>query len=654
VINFIRKTGEVAAGNLGIGLGGDFRETRLDADYGRPLDRRWRFHVGGYYRSGEGPRTVGYTGESGGQIRGNLTRLFTRGFIRLNLSLLNDRAPVYLPEPISITGTNAHPRIASFPGFDVRDGAMQSRYFRHDLSVTRSGRPVLTDIADGYFSKVEAVGGEGLADLGGGWKVSARARVAAISGRFVGPYPAEVNTASALASEIGGPGATLRYATGPRAGQPVAAPGSLNGNGLAVRTHLFNTTLSDLGNLAGDLKLTRSFATPRLGAIDLTLGYFKSRQYIAQDWHWNTYLQEVKGRDAVLLDVADSTGALVTQNGLVAYGEPLWGNCCVRSLSVHYDTDAPYLAANWETGPINVDASLRYDIARASGTYASAAGTRVLDVNGDGTIQAPEQAVPVVDLAAASPVNYTVRYVSYSVGANYLLNTGLALFSRVSRGGRANADRLLFGGGIRPDGSVASAVAVNRVEQVEAGVNWRREYGTVSATLFYARTKVTDQDFTALNNPLQDRKFAAHGLELESAWFWGALILRAGLTYTHGKITRDEITPAAVGQQINPRAQYQAAAAYLSTPIGVGVTVIGISGSPLERGLVLPGFAQVNGFVSYQLTHALVLSAYANNLFNTIGLTESPNGSAGVPANGLAAGRSINGRTLNGSLRYSF
>jgi outer membrane receptor protein involved in Fe transport len=653
VINFISKTGEVPGGSVGLSRGLDFDQTRVDFDYGKPLSEAWRFHVGGFYRNGEGPRTVGYTAESGGQLKGNLTHDFGNGYVRLNFKVLEDHAPVYLPVPIKITGSNTNPHVDSLPGFDVRHGAMQSRHFRHDLAVDGDGKPVSTDIADGYHSSSQAFGGEAAFRLAEDWKVENKFRIAATSGGFVGPYPAQVAAAATLATDIGGPGATLRYASGPRAGQAVADPASLNGNGLAVRTHLFNTSLEDMGNFANDFKLTKTFDSASYGRTGVTLGYYKSRQNIVQDWHWNTYLQEVKGEGAALLDVVDAQGNLVTQNGLVAYGEPFWGNCCVRVLDVRYKTDAPYLSVNWEQGPYNIDGSLRYDIARAFGRYAGASGTTALDVNGNGVIEVPERTVPIVDRSAAAPVDYSHHYLSYSFGLNYLLRRDLAAFARVSEGGRANADRLLFGGGVRPDGSVDARVAINKVRQIEGGLKWQGEHARLFATLFRAETNTTDQNVTSVTNRFTDREFEAHGVELEGAWYRGGFSASGGITYTDGKVTRDEINPANEGQTISPRFVYQLTLAYDRSRFGGGVNFIGSSDYRLGDGLVLPAFTQVNAFLSYELAKGVSLAVQGHNLFDTIGLTEAPNGPAGVTPDGLNTARSIIGRTILAALRYA-
>lgn len=650
LFNFISRTGDTPGGRIGLARGLDFDRTRVDLAYGRPVDERWSFHVGGFYRRGEGPRSVGYTAEDGGQIKGNLTRHFDQGFVRLHFKLLDDRAPVYLPVPVSITGTTSDPRVASLPGFDVRSGAMQSTYWRDDLSVDRDGRVVRTELRDGYRSKSRALGLEGESDLGPDWRFEGRMRVTTTTGRFVGPYPAEVAPASTLATAIGGAGASLRYASGPLAGQAITDPSLLSGNGLAVRTHLFNTELNNLGHYTHDLRVTRDFDGERQ-RTRVTAGYFKARQFINEDWHWNTYLQEVRGQDGALLDVVDAQGALVTQRGLVAYGEPLWGNCCVRSYRLRYDTDAPYLAVHWQKGPADVEGSLRYDIARASGTYAGASGTRAIDVNGDGVLQPPEQNVPVVDPTTQMPVHYTVRYLSYSLGGNVLVSPSVALFARASQGGRANAERVLFGGGIRADGSIAKEVAVNTVKQVEGGIKWNGDKASLFATLFRATTKVTDQDITSTTARFVSRTYEAQGLELEGAFAAGPFDVHAALTYTRAWIASDQITPDQEGQPINARFMARLAPSYRRGPLKLGLNVIGTSAFPSTRsGIANPGFVQVNAFASLALDKDWTLSATGNNLFNRIGITEIPNSAAGVTANGANTARSIAGRTVFVSL----
>jgi outer membrane receptor protein involved in Fe transport len=656
VFNFITKTGETKGGDVRLTTGLNYDSKRLDFDYGQPISATTRFHVGGYLRSGQGAKNINYTAEEGGQVMGNITHDIDGGYLRASFQWLNDKAPVYLPVPVSITGSNSNPHVSSLPGFDVRNGAMQSPYFLRDLAVNAQGNPIVTNIADGYHSKVKAFGGEGLFTLGDDWKLHEQFRIASNSGTFVGPYPAEVNTAAALAQEIGGAGATLGYATGPNAGQMIANPSTVGGNGLATRVHLFNVSLPNMDNATNNLTLKRTFQLDN-GPLDLLFGYYHSIQNIKQDWHWNTYLETVQGKNAQLLDVYDSNGNPLTDHGLVAYGTPYWGNCCVRSYDVKYTMDAPFISTTWEPGNWRIDAGLRFDRIRANGTYAAGINAP-MDVNRDGTISVPEQSVAIVDNAHPMPVNYTKHHVEYSLGVNYAFNLNLAVFARASRGARFNADRLLFGGGLNADGNAPQGVAVNEVKQYEGGVKWSTRHISLFATGFYATTQEQNQDVTSTVSTLISRKYRAHGLELEGSYNNGGFALRAGVTYTHSRIVADAITPADVGDTPQRQATwvYQVSPSYMWGPFTVGASAIGTTKSYASNpnGLVMPGYTQVNLFARYAVTPKMDLSLHVDNAFNTIGLTEIDQSPVNVTSNGLNSARSIIGRTVYASWQYSF
>jgi outer membrane receptor protein involved in Fe transport len=655
VINLISKTGETEGGAIGLTRGLGYDHNRLDFDYGGPISDSLRFHVGGFWRQGEGARQSGYDSEKGGQIKANITKEFEAGYVRLNFKYLNDRAVGYLPMPTRISGTNGDPSIGSFKGFDIQSDDIQSPFLSRSFGLDGDGKRRTADVADGMHPDSLQFGGEAKFDLPGGWTLTDRVKVADNKGRFVSPFPAEVGPAAAMAASIGGAGATLRYANGPGAGDVIASPGSLNGNGLAMRVHMFDVEFKDFSNAMNDLKLSRSFEIGGLGPVDVTVGYYRSTQTIAMDWLWNTYLLEVKGDNAALLDVFNAGGVKQTQDGLVAYGVPFWGNCCTRRYDTQYDIDAPYVSVAGKFGDLNIDLSLRSDHGEASGRYAGAVQRTNLDVNGDGVIQPTEASVSVIDKANASPVDYSWNYVSWSAGANYQFNPDLAAFGRVSRGGRANADRLLFGK-IRPDGSVASEDAVDMVDQVEAGVKYRRDGFGLFATVFWAKTQ--EQNYEATTQKFFDREYKAQGVELEASYRLGDFAITGGATYTDAEISKDVLNPAVVGNRPRRQAQwvYQLAPTWNHDRLSAGASIIGTTDAYAQddNRLVFPAFAQVNAFAAYDLTESLSLSVNANNLFDTLGLTESEEGSITPNVDNVIRARSINGRTVTATLRYAF
>ncbi|MFP5454906.1 MAG: TonB-dependent receptor plug domain-containing protein, partial [Alphaproteobacteria bacterium] len=203
VINLISKTGEQEGGAIQATAGVDYRDWRMDFDYGGRLSDTVRFHVGGFYRQGEGPRKAGYDANKGGQIKFNVTKEFDSGYIRLYGKYLNDRAIGYLPNPVLVTGTNGDPKYQNLPGFSINGDTLHSRYYRDNVTLDGNNTPVTRDIRDGQRPLVKAVGLEAQFDLGGGWNVTERFRYSDISGGFTSPFPASVDTGAAIAASLG-------------------------------------------------------------------------------------------------------------------------------------------------------------------------------------------------------------------------------------------------------------------------------------------------------------------------------------------------------------------------------------------------------------------------------------------------------------------
>ncbi|MDQ2762549.1 MAG: TonB-dependent receptor plug domain-containing protein, partial [Pseudomonadota bacterium] len=174
VLNFISKTGDVTGGAIAFTKGLDFGTNRVDADYGRNFGNGWSAHVGGFYRSGEGPRDIGYTGEKGGQIRANVTKKFDGGYIRANFKYLDDRAVSYLPNPVQVTGSNGDPSYGSIANFNPKRDALYSPYTRQIASLTLDNRRTTNDLSDGMHPAVKQFGLEGSYEFAPGWVIANR------------------------------------------------------------------------------------------------------------------------------------------------------------------------------------------------------------------------------------------------------------------------------------------------------------------------------------------------------------------------------------------------------------------------------------------------------------------------------------------------
>lgn len=632
VINFISKTGIENGGSIALTTGLNYDQFRTDFEYGGDINADTRFHFGGFIRQGEGIRDPGYQGERGYQFKANITKEFDTGYVRIYGKHLNDKAASYMPMPMFADGS-------SVPGYDSQKDTLQSVYLTQTVRLNGANQVSRGDLRDGMNPEVNSFGVEALFDLDDNWSIDNRFRVSSVSGNFITLFPAEIDSSQNIANSIAGDGAIVRYAVGPQAGELY--------NANAMRIHTFDVEINDFGSIVNDLKLSRSF-----GDVNVSLGYYLADQSINMSWLWNSYFMALKGDNAELLDVYAANGTAFSEQGLLAYGVPFWGNCCQRNYNTDYSIKAPYASASWGFGDWSLEASVRRDMGKASGSYAGAVQSS-RDMNGDGIISQVEQSVSGIDLSNPQLVNYDWGYNSYSVGANYQYSRDWAIFGRVSQGGRANADRLLFGK-VRADGSVAKEDAIDQVKQYELGSKSRHGNLNLFATLFFAETD--EQNFEATTQQFFDRVYKAKGIELESSYRIGDFDLRGSVTWTDAEISKDALDPSVVGN--TPRRQadfiYSLLARYTMDKAQVGVSLVGTSAAYAQdnNDLKFAGYTQVNAFANYELAQNLTVSVNINNLFDTIGITEAEQGS--VPANGIITARTINGRTASVGLRYQF
>lgn len=639
IINFISKTGKTEGGNLSTTFGLDYGNFRTDLDYGAKIGDGLYFHVGGFYRTGEGVRKTGLNSNNGGQVKFNITKEFENGSVTVFAKFLNDRAAAYMPMPVEVSGTNANPKWKSVSGYDATTGALQSIYLNHNVGLSPEGNVRRENVANGMHPVSKSIGANASFDLDNDWKVSDNFRYSANSGGFISPFPAEIGTASAIASSFGA-GSTLTYAnTG-------AAFNTLNG--LVARIHMFDTQLNDMNNFMNDLRLTKKF-----DKVGITAGYFKSIQNISMSWLWNSYLQEVSDDNPRLINVKNALGGSLSENGLYAYGTPAWGNLA-RNYDTQYNVSAPYINVSVEaTENLSLEGGLRYDKGKVSGSFAGGTST-TYDINNNGVISVPEQNVYAVDLANATPVDYDYDYVSYTIGANYLLNTRQSVFARLSKGASAKADRILFSGLNYLDGDKINAL--DFLTQAELGYKQKFSNGYVYATVFHSKTD-EEGGFEATSNSIIKNNYKSLGLELETAYdVTDDLNLRGSLTYTKAEITSGSNNGNEPRRQ--PKLMYSFLPTYkfMDNKNTLGLSFIGQSKAFAQDSnqLVMNGFVIVNGFVEVGIAKGLSLNVSGNNLFNTLAITEAEEGSITENVVNYVRARSMTGRSISMALAYRF
>ncbi len=666
VINYISKTGEEEGGSIGLSHGMNFNETRVDGDVGGKLSPSLRFHIGGYFRDGEGPRSSDINALHGYQVKGNLTKSFNgdKGYFRVSFKALSESAPTYTSMPaLATVSGNSVTGMKAIGGIDILRDSQTSIY---NLTMPVVG-PIGTaagvaDISKGITVKSNALGMEFQNEMEGGFVVSDKFQVSKTSSAFQTTFWSS-NTLGGMLGNFGA-GSSAVYFNGPKAGQAVTTANLQSG--LVSQGAAINEQSPDMGHYVNDLGLSKSFVVA--GAkVNTKLGYYRSKQDVVQVWQISERLMEI-GKNGAVIDVKDKAGAMLTTAGLTGYNNQ-WGGCCARDVDAHYITDAPYLSVGTEIGPVDVDAGLRRDNFHASGHYA---GPKQIaggyDVNGDGVINGAEKNVYVVDTSNPSPINYKTGYNSYSLGANYRLSTDFSVFARVSKGGRAIADRLLFSPyvnsvtGNLTSGLEGQAVATVKQQEMGAKLRGRKDWGTygVFVTLFTASVDEFDYDQTRTIGPkLNVVGTKANGMEVESVFTSGDFSINANLTYTDLKVTKDLVGSAVGNSTVGlvpggvPKLLYTVAPRYTIGPVTLGATIVGQS-FVWNNGydtFKVDGRAIVNAFVNYSLTSDTTLSLNVGNVFDKVA---SSSGVGGPSAANIVEMRPEAGRSISLAIRHSF
>ena len=599
IINFIGKTGLEPGGSIALskGLGHDLN--RIDMGYGGRAGEKTRFWIGGFYRTGDGGRPGASGTEKGGQIRGNITQELDNGFVRLSFKHLDDHSPSFLPTPVRFVNGG----IEKIDGIDPRKAAFYNAGFPRDSTLKLNNGRALSDIGNGLAAKTDALGAEADLQIGNGFRLQNNFRWSKNTGRFIGIFPGD-DVAAAPA------GTTLANGGGAYAGNKFTAV-------------VFNTKIDDAGLIANDLKLSKTFALGDGSKLSATGGFYASSQKLDITWNFNQYSISASGENAQLLNVPG-----------VVNGAPGFGGCCSNSQQSTYKTAAPYVIVGFESGALTADASVRRDMNSATGVYYQSSAGNFYDTSKPNTI------------------DYSFGRTSYTLGANYQLNKDLAVFGRYSDGAAYNADRITFfnAPGL-VDGS-SPKIPVNEVRQLEGGVKMRSGGVSAFVTLFAAKTDEINVDVTSSPVKVTNNKYDSKGVELEMAYRAGVFAIAGGATYTHAKVT-DSSNPALVGTTPKRQARlvYQLTPTVTFGDTLLGASIVGTTSSKDDSPAgpvtaTLPGFVGVNAFANYAFTPQASVGLSVNNLFNTIGYTESNDG--------RGAARSINGRTAKVSLKYNF
>jgi outer membrane receptor protein involved in Fe transport len=331
------------------------------------------------------------------------------------------------------------------------------------------------------------------------------------------------------------------------------------------------------------------------------------------------------------MNIASADSSYYSEGGVTNYG--MWG--LGRKYDMKYNIDAPYANIGITLNDnINIDASVRYDYGKVDGYYLNSR-TASVDVNKDGDISPVEKNCNIVDNTNSHAVNYNYGYLSYSLGANYKIDNSTAVYGRYSK--------------------TMSGLEADMISQIEVGLKYNSPVFALMLTPFYSTVNEQNADIT--ENKIYLIKFESYGAELEASAHVGGLTVTAGAIYTKAKI-KESLDATTVGNTPRrvPSVMYNLNPSYSIGKAEIGLSLIGTTKvySQNDNKVVLPAFAYLNAYASYEVTKGLSLSVNVNNLFDTLGFTEMEGDNFTENTTNYMRARPITGRSSLISLTYKF
>ncbi|MDF2931177.1 MAG: TonB-dependent receptor [Chryseobacterium sp.] len=650
LINFISKEGS-----------NDFKGTakletstyglmRTDVNLGGALIQdKLFFNVGGFYRTDDGIRKTDFKANNGGQIRMNLKYVFDKGYAKIYYKKLDDRNTFYLPIPLTQNGND----LKEFPGFDANYGTYSYRSISQ-LNIPQAGGGFFKrNLEDGIHPKVDVVGAEFKYDLGDNLSVTNKTRYTNINLNYTGIFPAGgPKTAKDFANTNGGiTGNDFQY--------------SLVGSGQLVNPAYvqelgFWAIDKKMNNFVNDLQFSYKFDKG-----NVTAGFYKSNWRSNQYWNWSNVLATATDKPE-LLNLVDtsltptSTGYSKTYNGVTAM------SFLLRESQVQGSLNDVYANLDFNiTDNLSLNAGIRYSRDFYKG-YSVNTTTGNLNNSGLTTDGTHSFATTTADDNMSVVGNkysywkYDIDKVSYTLAANYKINTNNAVYGRFSHGFRSPNEEAYYNyfTTVNPDQPL-KPVTTN---QIEVGYKYYTRNFDIGVIPFYSTLK--NLSFTdVFSNGSSENTFADtenYGVEVEG---FARLFNNLVEVSFNGTIQNPKYTGLSGSSLLEGNTVRRMPKLYFNISPAVNITKewrtyvsYNYYGERFQDQLnvqTLPAFGEFGAGTSYQLGK-IRFAVDGTNIFNTIGITEGDPRAGSPSGDGTIMARPIMGAAVRASITLDF
>ncbi|XRD86395.1 TonB-dependent receptor [Dyella acidisoli] len=662
-INFIpRQVDDMAeglvkytAGNYGLG--------RLDFWYGTPIGDGWKLSTGGFFRIDHNIRNPGFNGDNGGQLRATLSKQFENGNFSFDVKRLDDRVYFDLGLPmyrnpsgdlVAVPGINGN--YGTVAGPDTEHVQLQQgngSYYNFDNSLGTDVQRTQLTVKFDY-------------NLWDNWKVAEDLRYSDTSTQRNGVYPNAIETPAALYASAaarlkqyypGAAGMQLQYAD-----SGVVFGPNQNGNGLVILGGLRGITMP-MDELTSNTRLMRKFEFGDQ-THDVTLGYYHAHFNQSFDRFSSTVLLDTENNakllNLVAVNAAGTPIGMLTDGGIYSNGYE-WAHAHGTS-----DTDAFYASDEWQvTDKLRIDAGVRWE-------RVDTRGWTELSTNAN--LGTPWSSSIITGNGQYASYDHSFHKLGWTVGANYQFSDQQGVFARYTSTFRLpNLSTYIT--------SPTATPVTQTMILPEIGYKFANRYIETYETFFYTRynnvgfSNYVFNPNTGVSTPQQGyADTETYGLELEGTIYptkWFDLQYSAtlqdprykGLRYTTIQAGAPVLLDYNDDQLIRvPRKSFRIVPGVnlLDNKLRLQLTYEyeGKRFSDTANSVELPQYNTLSFSARYQATPELSFFFYADNLNNSLGLTEGNPRSGELKSSDAGAtvfiARPLLGRSFRASVMYRF
>ena len=668
IFNYVSKTGgRTFAGEIRarFGLEGDGRNPyyRTDFNLGGPLskDKSVTYNIGGFYRNADGPKYPGYTLSQGGQVKANIVKNYKSGSIKLYAKVLDDNTAPFEFTPTT-DFTNPKPA-GSFN--NTSSTLIQSQQFTIPKALTGYSEDIEYDTKK-VASYNEISGGINWEQtFGEGWTFNNNLRISnkesiTQTTAVVFPFRVDQLTFYGVGGNVGRFGTYEFYnpATGTSYGTvqqlPPTAPGpprviagtlSLPGGDVLQNAVFYNpnpyakVTMNDV--------IDQATISKKLKNMSFTGGLYYSQTkatrlaIIPAAQSFATIEDKPKTVAIRYTNLAGAKFELTNPNGITNIG----GGGLYDNEATIKQT-ALFFGHNWDISEkLNFDWGIRMESFNINSTFSTPKR-----VTPDSPTGADGNASTLYDnrIFTRNPAQIFDKslsfsdILSYSLGLNYKVNDGFAVYGRYSQG-RKSPDLSYFMDIANQQLTSNISIEAQDIKMAEFGVKYRSKNLSFFLTPFYTLASnvpnfqiFQNADATYYAPPRAYQKFETKGLEIEGNYAFNqhfsiravgtiqssvAKEFAVYLAKTNGpaddeKVVFDGNYNDNIGNMFTVTPTYSTDKLTAS----INLQYMGERWANVGNAFQLPSFSSFDLNMAYRLNKHIQINGTINNLANTYGI----------------------------------